>query len=91
MWRPPYVQVALDHPSIEHHTKVVKQLPKSDRLILEVGTPFLKKYGMDSIRKIREMAKDMFIVADLKTLDVGKLEVDFAFDATADGVVASGF
>ena len=32
----------------------------------------------------------MFIVADLKTLDVGKLEVDFAFDATADAVVASG-
>jgi bifunctional enzyme Fae/Hps len=90
LWRPPYVQVALDHPSIEHHSKVVKQLPKSDRLILEVGTPFLKKYGMDSIRKIREMAPDMFIVADLKTLDVGKLEVDFAFDATADGVVASG-
>ena len=90
LWRPPYIQVALDHPSIEHHTKVVKQLPKSDRLILEVGTPFLKKYGMDSIRKIREMAPDMFIVADLKTLDVGKLEVDFAFDATADGVVASG-
>ena len=90
LWRPPYVQVALDHPSIEHHSKVVKQLPKSDRLILEVGTPFLKKYGMDSIRKVREMARDMFIVADLKTLDVGKLEVDFAFDATADGVVASG-
>jgi len=90
LWRPPYIQVALDHPSIEHHSKVVKQLPKSDRLILEVGTPFLKKYGMDSIRKIREMAPDMFIVADLKTLDVGKLEVDFAFDATADGVVASG-
>ncbi len=90
LWRPPYVQIALDHPSIEHQDKVVKQLPKSDRLILEVGTPFLKKYGMDAIRNIREMAPDMFIVADLKTLDVGKLEVDFAFDATADAVVASG-
>jgi len=30
------------------------------------------------------------LVADLKTLDVGKIEVDFAFDATADAVVASG-
>jgi len=30
------------------------------------------------------------MVLYLKTLDVGKLEVDFAFDATADGVVASG-
>ena len=90
LWRPPYVQVALDHPDLEKQIKVVKELPKSDRIILEVGTPFLKKYGVESIKKIRETAKDQFIVADLKTLDVGKLEVDFAFDATADGVVASG-
>jgi bifunctional enzyme Fae/Hps len=90
LWRPPYIQVALDHPSIEHHMKVVKKLPKSDRIILEVGTPFLKKYGMEAIKKVRELAPQKFIVADLKTLDVGKLEVDFAFDATADGVVVSG-
>ncbi len=90
LWRPPYIQVALDHPALEKQIKVVQQLPKSDRIILEVGTPFLKKYGVDSIKKIREAAKDIFLVADLKTLDVGKLEVDFAFDATADAVVASG-
>jgi len=90
LWRPPYVQVALDHPNIDHHMKVVKQLPKSDRIILEIGTPFLKKYGMEAIKRVRELAPQKFIVADLKTLDVGKLEVDFAFDATADAVVASG-
>lgn len=90
LWRPPYVQVALDHPNIDHHIKVVKQLPKSDRIILEAGTPFLKKYGVEAIKKIRELAPEKFIVADLKTLDVGKLEVDFAFDATADAVVCSG-
>jgi len=90
LWRPPYVQVALDHPALEKQIKVVKTLPKSDRIILEVGTPFLKKYGVESIKQIRDVAIEKFIVADLKTLDVGKLEVDFAFDATADGVVASG-
>ncbi|MFX1388653.1 MAG: bifunctional 5,6,7,8-tetrahydromethanopterin hydro-lyase/3-hexulose-6-phosphate synthase [Promethearchaeota archaeon] len=90
LWRPPYIQVALDHPALEKQIKVVKELPKSDRIILEVGTPFLKKYGVESIKQIREVAKEKFIVADLKTLDVGKLEVDFAFDATADAVVASG-
>ena len=90
LWRPPYIQVALDHPVLERQMRVVKQLPKSDRILLEVGTPFLKKYGMESIKKIRELAPQKFIVADLKTLDVGKLEVDFAFDATADAVVASG-
>ncbi len=90
LWRPPYIQVALDHPGLEKQIKVVKQLPKSDRILLEIGTPFLKKYGVESIKQIREVAQEKFIVADLKTLDVGKLEVDFAFDATADGVVASG-
>ncbi|MHA2393409.1 MAG: bifunctional 5,6,7,8-tetrahydromethanopterin hydro-lyase/3-hexulose-6-phosphate synthase [Promethearchaeota archaeon] len=90
LFRPPYVQVALDHPVIEKQIKVVKELPKSDRILIEIGTPFLKKYGVESIKQIREVAKEKFIVADLKTLDVGKLEVDFAFDATADGVVASG-
>jgi len=90
LWRPPYIQVALDNPDLVKQIKVVEMLPKSDRIILEVGTPFLKKYGVEAIKEIRDHAKDMFIVADLKTLDVGKLEVDFAFDATADAVVASG-
>ena len=90
LWRPPYIQVALDAPEISHQIKVVKQLPKSDRIIIEVGTPFLKKYGVEAIKQIRDLAPEKFIVADLKTLDVGKLEVDFAFDATADAVVASG-
>ncbi len=90
LWRPPYIQVALDAPEISHQIKVVKQLPKSDRIILEIGTPFLKKYGVESIKQIRDLVPEKFIVADLKTLDVGKLEVDFAFDATADAVVASG-
>ncbi len=90
LWRPPYIQVALDHPELSYQTKVVKDLPKSDRILIEIGTPFLKKYGVEAIKQIREVAKDKFIVADLKTLDVGKLEVDFAFDATADAVVASG-
>jgi bifunctional enzyme Fae/Hps len=32
----------------------------------------------------------MFIIADLKTLDVGKVEVDIAYEETADAVVAAG-
>ena len=90
LWRPPYIQIALDIPSLERTKKIMGELPKSDRLILEVGTPLLKKYGTRVIRDLRELAPDMFIVADLKTLDVGKVEVDLAFDETADAVVASG-
>jgi bifunctional enzyme Fae/Hps len=91
LWRPPYLQIALDNPNLELAKNVVNQLPQSDRIILEVGTPLLKKYGVRVIRELRDNARDMFIVADLKTLDVGRVEVDLAFEETADAVVASGF
>lgn len=90
LWRPPYLQIALDIPSMERTKEIIGKLPKSDRVILEVGTPLLKKNGVKAVRELRGMAKDMFIVADLKTLDVGKVEVDLAFEETADAVVASG-
>ncbi len=90
LWRPPYLQIALDVPSLNKTREVVQQLPESDRIILEVGTPLLKKYGVRIIRELREAAKDVFIIADLKTLDVGKVEVDLAFEETADAVVAAG-
>jgi len=90
LWRPPYLQIALDIPSLKRNKKIISELPESDRIILEVGTPLIKKYGVKVIRYLREVAKDMFIVADLKTLDVGKVEVDLAYEETADAVVASG-
>jgi bifunctional enzyme Fae/Hps len=90
LWRPPYLQIALDIPSLNRTKDITQQLPESDRIILEVGTPLLKKYGVRVIRDLREVAKDIFIIADLKTLDVGKVEVDLAFEETADAVVAAG-
>jgi bifunctional enzyme Fae/Hps len=90
LWRPPYLQIAFDIPSLERTKEIISSLPESDRIILEVGTPLLKKYGVKVIRELRELVKDKFMIADLKTLDVGKVEVDLAFGETADGVVAAG-
>jgi bifunctional enzyme Fae/Hps len=42
------------------------------------------------IRELRSVRKDSFIIADLKTMDVGKVEVDMAFEQTADAVCCSG-
>ncbi len=90
LWRPPYLQIALDAPSLEAAKKVLEQLPGSDRIIIEVGTPLIKRYGTRIISELRQTAKDKFIIADLKTLDVGKVEVDIAYEDTADAVVAAG-
>jgi bifunctional enzyme Fae/Hps len=90
LWRPPYLQISLDAPSLENAKRVLSQLPGSDRIIIEVGTPLIKRYGTRVIGDIRQAVKDSFIIADLKTLDVGKVEVDIAYEDTADAVVAAG-
>ncbi len=90
LWRPPYLQISLDAPSLEGAKKVIAQLPGSDRLIIEVGTPLIKRYGTRVITDLRQVTKDAFMVADLKTLDVGKVEADIAYEDTADAVVAAG-
>lgn len=90
LWRPPYLQISLDAPDLEKTKKILSQLPGSDRIIIEVGTPLIKRYGTRVIGELRQVAKDSFMVADLKTLDVGKVEADIAYEDTADAVVAAG-
>jgi bifunctional enzyme Fae/Hps len=87
---PPYLQVALDTPDIEAMKRVVSNLPRSNSILIEAGTPLIKKYGCGVVSKLREIRKDSFIVADLKTLDVGALEVRIAREAGADAAVVSG-
>ncbi|MDY0386492.1 MAG: bifunctional 5,6,7,8-tetrahydromethanopterin hydro-lyase/3-hexulose-6-phosphate synthase [Methanolobus sp.] len=89
LWNPPYLQVALDNPNLPLILDIVRQIPKSDHVILEAGTPLIKRYGMDVIGKLREVRPDAFIVADLKTLDTGNLEARMVADATADAIVVS--
>jgi bifunctional enzyme Fae/Hps len=90
LWRPPYLQIALDVPDLERMKTIVGEIPKSDRIILEVGTPLIKKHGIDVMSQLRLLDRDMFMIADFKTLDVGKVEVDLAFERTADAVTVSG-
>ena len=90
LWRPPYLQISLDNPDLEKAKKILTQIPGSDRVIIEIGTPLIKRFGTRAINELRQTNKDAFMVADLKTLDVGKVEVDIAYEDTADAVVASG-
>ncbi|MDV0447856.1 3-keto-L-gulonate-6-phosphate decarboxylase UlaD [Methanosarcinaceae archaeon Ag5] len=89
LWNPPYLQVAFDTTSLEFVLSAVKQLPQNDHLIIEAGTPLIKRFGTDVISKIREVRPDAFIVADLKTLDTGNLEARMVADAAGDAIVVS--
>ncbi|MFQ5710525.1 MAG: bifunctional 5,6,7,8-tetrahydromethanopterin hydro-lyase/3-hexulose-6-phosphate synthase [Candidatus Geothermarchaeales archaeon] len=90
LWNPPYLQVALDLDSMEEVRKIVEALPRRERILLEAGTPLIKKCGVGVVEQIRDVRMDAFIVADLKTMDVGRIEVKEAADATADGVCILG-
>jgi bifunctional enzyme Fae/Hps len=90
LWDPPYLQIALDIPELEEVISVLSQIPESDHIIFEVGTPLVKKYGCEVVLKLRDVKPDAFFILDLKTLDVGNLEARMAADATANAVVISG-
>ena len=90
LWNPPYLQVAFDIPDIEAVKNILKQVPQSDHLIIEAGTPLIKRYGVNVVQSIRDARPNSFIVADLKTLDTGNLEARMVADATADAIVISG-
>ena len=51
---------------------------------------YVLEKGVGVVGKIRELAPSGFIIADLKTLDVGRVEVKMAADETADAVAISG-
>lgn len=90
LWNPPYLQVALDLDNMDEMERIINSLPDRERILLEAGTPLVKKFGVGIVSKIRELRKDAFIIADLKTLDVGRIEVKMAADETADAVAISG-
>ncbi|WP_413828902.1 bifunctional 5,6,7,8-tetrahydromethanopterin hydro-lyase/3-hexulose-6-phosphate synthase [Methanobrevibacter sp. UBA412] len=90
LWNPPYLQVALDLDNLNAMERIIDQLPDRERIIIEAGTPLVKKFGVGVVSKIRKLRPDAFIIADLKTLDVGRVEIKMAADETADAVAISG-
>jgi len=86
----PYLQIAFDITHMDDVVRIFSQVPTDNHVIIEVGTPLVKKHGLGVIRKLKNINPNAFIVADLKTLDVGQLEVQLAHEDTADAVVVSG-
>ena len=48
-----YLQIALNG-SLNDAKHIIQSLPRNDRVIVEAGTPFIKRYGQSGIRKIKE-------------------------------------
>jgi len=82
----PAVQVALDLLSIEDALTIAEEAVKGGATWLEAGTPLIKNHGMSAVAKLRAAFPSQTIVADMKTMDTGDLEVEMAAKNGADVV-----
>ena len=86
----PYLQIALDLIYEEDVDRIVSEIPQSSKILLEAGTPLIKSLGIPIIKKLKEYQNDAYIIADMKTLDVGEIEVLIADTQKANAVAISG-
>ncbi len=78
------LQVALDFLNLSRALKVAEAAWDAGADILEVGTPLIKSEGLDALRKLRELFPTATIVADMKTMDTGRIEMEAAAKAGAN-------
>jgi 3-hexulose-6-phosphate synthase/6-phospho-3-hexuloisomerase len=79
------LQVALDLINDHRALSIAEDSVKGDKECwLEAGTPLIKSEGMEIVRKLKEKFSDRTIVADMKVMDTGALEVEMAAKAGAD-------
>ncbi len=81
------LQVALDFTKLEDAIRVARVVsPHAD--ILEAGTPLIKNEGMKAVKVLSSF--DIPVMADMKAMDTGYLEVEMAAQAGASIVSVMG-
>lgn len=83
-------QVALDLADAPRALQIARESVDGGIDWLEAGTPLIKSEGMDFIRQLKAEFPDHPIVADMKTLDVGGLEVEMATKSGAEVITIMG-
>ncbi|MEA3325083.1 MAG: 3-hexulose-6-phosphate synthase [Euryarchaeota archaeon] len=83
------LQLALDLLEIDRAIRIAEEAAEYIDLI-EAGTPLVKSEGMAAVRALRKAFPDHGIVADMKTMDTGAIEVEMAAKSGADIVAILG-
>jgi len=83
------LQLALDLLEIDRAIRIAEEAARYIDLI-EVGTPLVKSEGMAAVRALKKAFPDHGIVADMKTMDTGAIEVEMAAKSGADIVAILG-
>ncbi|MEW6557817.1 MAG: 3-hexulose-6-phosphate synthase [Elusimicrobiota bacterium] len=86
----PILQVALDFVDLKRALKLAEETVAGGCDWLEAGTPLIKSEGLNCIRELRKKFPNIKIVADMKTADVGRIEVEIAAKSGANVVCVLG-
>ncbi len=81
---PVKLQLALDFVDLHRAVLVAEKAVPAGVDWIEVGTPLIKSEGLDAVREIRKRFPGKTIVADMKIMDAGRIEVEAAAKAGAN-------
>lgn len=76
--------MALDILELDRSIQIAKEAVIGGADWIEAGTPLIKSEGMDAVREMKKALPGTRIVADMKTVDTGDMEVEMAAKAGAD-------
>ncbi len=83
-----FLQIAFNS-DLRTAERVISQLPRSNRILIEAGTPFIKREGIQGIKRLKNLWQG-FLVADIKTMDGAVQEVREVFEAGANAATVLG-
>ena len=79
----PVLQLALDFVDLRRAVKSAQAGVANGVDWLEVGTPLIKSEGLQAVRELRSLFPHVTLVADMKIMDAGRIEVETAAKAGA--------
>ncbi|MBD3262575.1 MAG: bifunctional hexulose-6-phosphate synthase/ribonuclease regulator [Candidatus Altiarchaeales archaeon] len=79
------IQLALDFVDLD---RAIKCLDEAFEYVdfIEAGTPLIKSEGLECVRQLKRRSRGKPVVADMKIMDAGRIEVEAASKAGADYV-----
>src|SRR5208283_5975552 len=86
----PVLQVALDFENLSRALLAAREAVEGGVDWVEAGTPLIKSEGLDAVRELRRLFPGKVIVADMKIMDAGRVEVETAAKAGAQIVDVLG-
>jgi 3-hexulose-6-phosphate synthase / 6-phospho-3-hexuloisomerase len=86
----PILQVALDILELDRAIQIAREAVEGGIDWIETGTPLIKSEGMNAVRALKDNFPGHTILADMKTMDTGALEVEMAVKSGADIVILLG-